>query len=95
MKVTAELPNGQMITIINISRWDFRWQPSYRFLTPLELPRGTRIDVVASYDNTSSNIDNPHKPPRDIVWGEGTDEEMCSVFFGYTDNDEHLGANKR
>lgn len=95
MKVTAELPNGQLITIVNISRWDFRWQPSYRFLAPLQLPRGTRIDVIATYDNTATNIDNPHKPPRDIIWGEGTDEEMCSVFFGYTDDDEHLGANKK
>ena len=95
MKVTAELPNGQFITIVNISRWDFRWQPSYRFLAPLQLPRGTRIDVIATYDNTATNIDNPHKPPRDIIWGEGTDEEMCSVFFGYTDDDEHLGANKK
>lgn len=95
MKVTAELPNGQLMTIVNISRWDFRWQPSYRFLTPLELPRGTRIDVIATYDNTASNLDNPHTPPRDIIWGEGTDEEMCSVFFGYTDNDEHLGANRK
>ena len=94
MKVTAELPSGQLVTIINIRRWDFRWQPSYRFLKPLQLPRGTRIDVIATYDNTSSNPDNPHTPPRDIVWGEGTDEEMCSVFFGYTDDDEHLGANK-
>ena len=90
MKVTAELPNGELITIINIRRWDFRWQPSYRFLKPLQLPRGTRIDVIATYDNTSANLDNPHTPPRDIVWGEGTDEEMCSVFFGYTDDDEHL-----
>ena len=95
MKVTAELPNGQHITILNIRRWDFRWQPSYRFLKPLQLPRGTRIDVVATYDNTSSNVDNPHKPPRDIVWGEGTDEEMCSVFFGYTDDDEHLHGAKQ
>lgn len=93
MKVTAELPNGELITIINIRRWDFRWQPSYRFLKPLQLPRGTRIDVIATYDNTSANLDNPHSPPRDIVWGEGTDEEMCSVFFGYTDDDEHLATN--
>ncbi|MFM7187147.1 MAG: hypothetical protein ACKO14_04965 [Armatimonadota bacterium] len=95
MKVTAELPNGELITIINIRRWDFRWQPSYRFLKPLQLPRGTRIDVLATYDNTKSNPDNPHSPPRDIVWGEGTDEEMCSVFFGYTDDDEHLVANHK
>lgn len=93
MKVTAELPNGELITIINIRRWDFRWQPSYRFLKPLQLPRGTRIDVIATYDNTSENLDNPHTPPRDIIWGEGTDEEMCSVFFGYTDDDEHLATN--
>lgn len=93
MKVTAELPNGELITIINIRRWDFRWQPSYRFLKPLQLPRGTRIDVIATYDNTSANLDNPHTPPRDIIWGEGTDEEMCSVFFGYTDDDEHLATN--
>lgn len=93
MRVTAEKPSGELVVLVDITRWDFRWQPSYRFLTPVKLPRGTRIDVIATYDNSSDNPDNPHKPPRKVIWGEGTDEEMCSVFFGYTLDNESLKVN--
>lgn len=93
MRVTAEKPSGELVVLVDIARWDFRWQPSYRFITPVQLPRGTRIDVVATYDNSSDNPDNPHRPPRKVIWGEGTDEEMCSVFFGYTLDTESLKVN--
>lgn len=84
MRITAETPSGRFIKLIDIVRWDFEWQPSYRFKVPVRLPRGTRVDVRAVYDNSATNPANPWTPPRDIEWGEGTDAEMCSVFFGYT-----------
>lgn len=90
MRVTAETPEGKFIKIIDIVRWDFGWQPSYRFRKPIQLPLGTRIDVRAVYDNSADNPDNPNRPPKDVAWGEGIDAEMCSVFFGYTLDKEQL-----
>lgn len=90
MKVSALLPDGTSRLLVDVPEWDFRWQPSYRFKTPVQLPRGTRIDVTARFDNSEKNPNNPHHPPRTVVWGEGTDDEMCTAFFAYTLDDEDL-----
>lgn len=90
MRATATLPDGSKIVLVDVRNWDFRWQPSYRFKTPLRLPRRTRIDMEAYFDNTDTNPNNPHKPPKDITWGESTDDEMCTLFLAYTRDDEDL-----
>jgi hypothetical protein len=90
MRATATLPDGTVRPLVSVRDWDFRWQPSYRFKEPIKLPRRTRIDVVARFDNSAENPNNPHRPPRDVVWGESTDDEMCTLFLAYTADDEDL-----
>jgi hypothetical protein len=90
MRATATLPDGTVRTLVSVNDWDFRWQPSYRFKDPVKLPRRTRIDVVARFDNSATNATNPHRPPREVVWGESTDDEMCTLFLAYTADDEDL-----
>ncbi|MBC8103808.1 MAG: redoxin domain-containing protein [Cytophagales bacterium] len=92
MTVTATLPNGAPQPIVEVPDWDFRWQPSYRYKTPLKLPRGTRIDLSARFDNTEANPDQPSHPPRLVRWGESTSDEMCTCFFAYTLDSEHLAG---
>ena len=43
------------------------------------LPRGTRISVEISYDNSSTNPHQPSHPPKEIWWGEGSFDEMGSM----------------
>lgn len=81
MKVVATLPDGTRKNLIYINDWDFNWQESYRYKEPVALPKGTRIDMVAHFDNSSRNINNPNDPPKKIVWGEQTTDEMCIAFF--------------
>jgi hypothetical protein len=90
MAMTAALPDGTKRSVVDVPHWDFRWQPSYRFKTPLKLPRGTRLDLSAHFDNTDKNPDQPHQPPRLVRWGESTSDEMCTCFFAYTLDSEHL-----
>jgi hypothetical protein len=90
MKATVTFPDGTTHPLIAVPAWDFRWQPSYRFKKPMKVPRRARIDVVAVFDNSAENPLNPHRPPRTITWGEGTDEEMCTLFVAYTRDDEDL-----
>jgi tetratricopeptide (TPR) repeat protein len=35
----------------------------------------------ATYDNSSSNPRNPHRPPRDVVWGQNTSNEMADLWL--------------
>src|SRR5580704_9596013 len=81
MKVTATLPDGSTKPLIWIKDWDFNWQNAYRYRTPLDLPKGTRIDMEYTYDNSENNPHNPTHPPVRIHWGEQTRDEMALVFL--------------
>jgi peroxiredoxin/mono/diheme cytochrome c family protein len=81
MRIEAELPDGTKKTLIWINDWDFKWQDTYHYKTPVKLPRGTRVTVYAFYDNSEKNPNNPNKPPKDVTWGERTQDEMCLAFL--------------
>jgi mono/diheme cytochrome c family protein len=90
MKVTATLPDGTVKPIIWIPDWDFRWQETYRFREPVPLPKGTLVELTATYDNSEKNANNPHQPPQRVRWGEETTDEMCIAFLTFTVDGEHL-----
>jgi hypothetical protein len=77
MKVTAVRPDGKVEPLIWIKDWDFNWQGQYRFAEGLALPKGTRLELEAYYDNTADNPKNPNDPPRLVRFGEQTTDEMC------------------
>jgi hypothetical protein len=83
MKVTATLPSGEVKPMVWIKDWDFNWQGAYIFKEPMDLPKGTRFDVEAFYDNSKDNPRNPSNPPKTVSWGEATTDEMCIAFIGY------------
>ena len=80
MKVTATLPDGSTKPLIWIKDWDFNWQNAYRYKTPLDLPKGTRIDLEYTYDNSENNPHNPTHPPVRIHWGEADQGRNGSGF---------------
>jgi hypothetical protein len=86
----ATRPDGTVQTLIRIDDWNFNWQGTYDFVTPPALPKGTRLDLIAHFDNSPQNPDNPSQPPVDVHWGEQTTDEMCIGFLQLTRDDEHL-----
>jgi hypothetical protein len=81
-------PNGDTIPLIRIKRWDFRWQYYYTFPRPVVLEAGTRLVVIATYDNRDSNPNNPKHPPDTVSEGKGneamrTTDEMFQFIFTY------------
>lgn len=81
-KATATLPDGTERPLLWIQDWDFNWQDGYNYKQPVILPKGTRIDVRITYDNSASNPRNPSNPPKRVWWGEESTDEMGSVSFG-------------
>ena len=81
LQVVAFLPGGERVPIVRVPRWDFRWQQWYRFRTPQELPRGTKLVLDARFDNSAANPLNPQSPPGAVVSGEQTTDEMCKCFL--------------
>jgi hypothetical protein len=73
--IRAVYPTGETETLLNVPRYDFNWQPYYYLETPKLLPRGTRIDCIAVYDNSANNPYNPD-PAATIFWGPQSWDEM-------------------
>jgi hypothetical protein len=84
MKVTATLPDGKTQPLVWIKDWDWNWQGRYTFKEPVSLPKGTKIDLEAYYDNSSDNPGNPNNPPKLVKFGEQTSDEMCLCFMQVT-----------
>ena len=77
----ATLPDGSKKPLIDIADWDFRWQHVYRFVTPMRLPKGTRVSMRYTYDNSTANARNPQRPPARARWGQLSAEEMGDLWL--------------
>jgi len=84
LKSWAVKPSGEVVPLIDIPQWDFRWQDLYSFRNPIFLPSGTVIHSEGVYDNTGANPNNPSSPPQLVTAGEATTDEMFLFFFAWT-----------
>lgn len=81
LESTAQLPDGRTIRLLEIPQWDFAWQDEYRFAQPVALPKGTVLRMHFTYDNSDANPRNPSHPPRRVVYGPDSSDEMSDLWF--------------
>jgi hypothetical protein len=77
--MTAHLPDGESIVLLNIPEWDMDWQEEYRFKDEVLLPAGTRLEAKVAWDNSAESSDNPVVPPVRVRWGLESLDEMGSI----------------
>jgi thiol-disulfide isomerase/thioredoxin len=87
-KYTVTRPGESPQVVLSVPAYDFGWQTYYILSEPMSLPKGTRIDCLAHFDNSSGNPYNPD-PTKLVRWGEQTWEEM---MIGYVDVDVPAGS---
>ena len=68
-------PDGRSEVVLTVPKYDFNWQTYYVFTEPLAAPKGSRLQALAHYDNSTENKWNPD-PTIEVHWGEQTWEEM-------------------
>ena len=90
----AIYPDGRSDILLSVPRYDFNWQVYYYPKTPLAMPKGTRIEAVAHYDNSTNNPSNPD-PKREVRFGEQTWDEMMNGFFDFTVDNQSLNKTDR
>jgi len=81
MRGTATLPDGSQQDLLWIRQWDIRWQDRYRYQSPLFLPRGTRLSMRFTYDNSAANPRNPTSPPQRVRAGPRSIDEMAQLWL--------------
>lgn len=93
-QVWATMPDGiGQLPLIKIDRWDFDWQNVYYPERMIHLPAGSTIHLMAEYDNTADNPNNPNDPPQWVYPGFQTVDEMFEIdvqLVNYQEGDEDL-----
>jgi hypothetical protein len=71
---------GRVETLLRVDPYDFYWQLSYRLAEPRPLKKGTRLNWIATYDNSAANPYNPD-PRAAVGYGFQSWDEMMVGFF--------------
>ena len=89
MRFYAEYPDGKGEELLNIARYNYNWQLDYQLAEPKLVPAGTKIRVVATFDNSKQNKANPD-PSRAVPWGQQSWDEMMfgSVTYKFVDQSD-------
>jgi hypothetical protein len=74
-EIRAVYPGGESEILLSVPKFNFDYQPYYYLETPKLLPRGTRIECVAVFDNSAANPRNPDATAT-VTWGPQTSDEM-------------------
>jgi hypothetical protein len=84
-KYVVVYPDGREESVLSVPRYDFRWQLSYDLETPLKLPAGSKMIVIAHYDNSPKNKFNP-APDSEVYFRDQNQswDEMFTPFIQYT-----------
>lgn len=81
-KYIAHYPDGRQEVLLSVPRYDFGWQVYYYPVKPIRLPKGSKIETIAHFDNSTKNPVNPD-PGKAVRFGEQTWEEMMNGFFDF------------
>jgi mono/diheme cytochrome c family protein len=90
MSFIAHTPDGKTEQLLTIPNYNFEWQIPYRWEPGKKvLPKGTRLDCVALYDNSPFNPYNPDAT-KTVKDGPQTYHEMMNGFLFYVEANEKL-----
>jgi hypothetical protein len=81
----AVFPDGTSKILLSVPKYDFSWQTYYVPKEPIAVPKGTRIECVAHYDNSTTNKYNPD-PTKAVRWGDQTWEEMMIGWISFVND---------
>jgi tetratricopeptide (TPR) repeat protein len=81
MQGWATRPDGSKEWLLFIKEWDFNWQGDYRYARPVLLPRGSKLSMRFTFDNSTNNVRNPNHPPKPVTYGPQSSDEMAELWF--------------
>jgi hypothetical protein len=71
-----ELESGKSTCLVDVDRWNFHWQNTWWYDTPLVFPRVDALSIRCGYYTRSRT--------ETVTWGEGTADEMCLAYLYIT-----------
>jgi len=85
-KVTLNPGTPSQQVLLDVPSYNFHYQRSYLLPTPTEIKPGDRLQVSCTFDPAIRSLDPYLKtlPPRYVLWGDGSSDEMCLAILGVT-----------
>jgi hypothetical protein len=83
MTIRLIYPDGRSEIVLAIPHYQFNWQIIYYEQQPLHIPKGTRMEITAHWDNSANNPYNPD-PRADVRLGPQNTDEMLVCHTGLT-----------
>ncbi len=87
MSFELTYPDGRKEMVLNVPHYDFNWQIWYD--TWVKIPKGTKMHVVAHFDNSANNKFNPN-PNKTVYYGDMTWDEMMAPAYGLVVEDKSV-----
>ena len=72
-RMTLDPDTANPTLLLDIPTWNFDWQMNYGLAKPIHVDAGQKIRMDCSWDRSL----DPNRPPKYIVFAEGTEDEMC------------------
>jgi hypothetical protein len=88
VQVDLERQNGTSQRLLDVKVWDFDDQRATVLAKPVTVHAGDKLRVTCTHDATlRAKLPALAKlPPRYVVWGEGSSDEMCLGIVSYTES---------
>jgi len=79
--------SGKLTTLTSTPVWNFDNQKTDWIAKPLSAKAGDILKVSCTYDTKLRSLlpEFKNQPSRYVVWGEGTNDEMCLAIINYVD----------
>ena len=79
--------SGNITTLTSQTQWNFDNQKTDWVAKPLFAKAGDKLKVTCTYDLKLRSLlpEFKNQPPRYVVWGEGSNDEMCLAIVNYVD----------
>jgi hypothetical protein len=84
IRLSIRRQGGGETCLEDVQDWDFEWQGGVQLAQPVRFEPGDQLSLECVWDNSAENqpvVDGQRLPSRDVIWGEGTTDEMCLGLF--------------
>ena len=76
IKIELNPGTARAVTVLDVPQYNFDDQAVRPLATPITVKSGDAIRVTCTHDAGLRRLPQP-LPPRYVVWGDGTSDEMC------------------
>ena len=83
-RLTLDPGTADEQVLLDIPEWSFDWQMNYELQEPIHVKAGQPLRMACSWDRGA----DPLRPPKYIVFAEGTEDEMCFATYALIPDDQ-------